>query len=249
MYSRTKIKKVIFYILVFISIFVLLYVAFNKKRVETFQNSYYAYIINLDHRKDRLAQIQNDFKEAPFQLVRFPAVKADPPQQGCARSFVNLVRMAKEKGLPTILIFEDDNAPEPESFENWVIMKEYLDTHMNDWEIFNGGMRNISSIQKKIDINDTIKLIKPTGGYSNNWIYINQNAYDKILQWEAQGKPLIDLWFSNHFNIWCSYPFLGLQHSGQSDIEKNFRDFNQENEMVKKHFESLLNKWGTSNAK
>lgn len=247
MYCKIKINKVILYILVLIAIVFLIYKGYKRTIYENFDNSYYAYVINLEQRTDRLAQIQNDFKDAPFQLVRFPAVKSYTPQQGCASSFVNLVRMAKEKDLPTILIFEDDNAPEPQSFENWTIIKEYLDTHMNDWEIFNGGMRNISSIQEKIDLNQNIKLIKPKGGYSTNWIYINKNAYDKILQWEQEGKPLIDLWFANNFNIWCSYPFLGLQHSGVSDVEKNYRDFNQENKMIKENFDKLLATNSSSN--
>jgi hypothetical protein len=248
MYRKIKIKKVIFYIFIILILLFLFYIVYNWKKSEGFENlEKYAFVINLEKRKDRLTQIQNDFKDAPFQLVRFNAVAMDPPQQGCASSFVNLVRMAKEKGLPTVLIFEDDNAPEPNSFENWTIIKNYLDSHMDMWEIFNGGMRNISSIQKMIDLGGGIKLIKPTGGYSNNWIYINKSVYDKILSWEALGKPLIDLWFANSFNVWCSYPFLALQHSGESDIEKNYRDFNNENSMVKNNFDRLLTSWSARN--
>ena len=111
---------------------------------------------------------------------------------------------------------------------------------MDEWEIFNGGMRNIMGIKKLIELDSGIKLIKPTGGFSTNWIYINSSAYDKILTWEAAGKPLIDLWFSNTFNIWCSYPLLALQYSGKSDIEGGYRNFDEEDTLLKTNLDRLI---------
>jgi len=197
------------------------------------------YIINLDESVDRMNQVMKDFSDV-FTIYRTSAVKMTPGQQGCALSFVRIVKMAKEKNLPTVLIFEDDNKPEPNFNENWIIIKKYLDSNMDKWEIFNGGMRNIMGIQKMIELESGIKLIKPTGGYSSNWIYINSNAYDKVLSWEAAGKPLIDLWFANSFNIWCSYPILALQHSGKSVIQGDYRNFDEEDIMIKPNYERLI---------
>jgi len=197
------------------------------------------YIINIDESVDRMNQVMKDFSDV-FTIYRTSAVKMTPGQQGCALSFVRIVKMAKEKNLPTVLIFEDDNKPEPNFNENWIIIKKYLDSNMDKWEIFNGGMRNIMGIQKMIELESGIKLIKPTGGYSSNWIYINSNAYDKVLSWEAAGKPLIDLWFANSFNIWCSYPILALQHSGKSVIQGDYRNFDEEDIMIKPNYERLI---------
>lgn len=240
---KIKIKKNFFYIFILLVILFFVFVYYKKNSYEPFENSYYAFVINLEKRTDRLAEIQTNFKDAPFQLVRFNAVKIDPPQQGCAQSFVNLVRMAKEKGLPTVLVFEDDNVPEPNSFENWSIIKKYLDNTMDKWEIFNGGLHGLQSIHNLVSLDNNISLIKTSGGYLTNWIYINSSAYDKILQWEEKNKPLIDLWFMNSFNIWCCYPLLGVQKNDYSDIDKSIKNTPSEIVNQKIQYERQLSSW------
>ena len=197
------------------------------------------YVINLNKRKDRMQKIIEDFGNT-FKIYRTPAIKMVPPQQGCTNSFLRIVKMAKEKKLPTVLIFEDDNKPEKDFFNNWKQVKSYLDSHLDLWEIFNGGQRHISNIQNMIPLNG-IKLIKPTGGHSTNWIYINSNAYDKLLNWESEGKPLIDLWLSGgHFNIWSCYPLLGLQYNGFSDVEGEERNFDLEDKQIREGYTNLI---------
>jgi hypothetical protein len=200
------------------------------------------YIINLDERKDRMKQIIKDFGST-FTIFRTSAVKMVPPQQGCTNSFLRIVKMAKDKGMPTVLIFEDDNKPEKDFFLNWKRVKAYLDSHMDTWEIFNGGQRHISNIQKVIQLNN-VKLIKPTGGHSTNWIYINSNAYDKLLDWEIKGKSLIDLWLaSGHFNTWSCFPLLGLQYNGFSDVNNEERNFDNEDKQIREGYKNLLDNY------
>uniref|UniRef100_A0A6C0D7J1 Glycosyl transferase family 25 domain-containing protein n=1 Tax=viral metagenome TaxID=1070528 RepID=A0A6C0D7J1_9ZZZZ len=231
--------KIYYFISIIIIILIISYFLIKREGFENQNNDNNVYVINLDESVDRMERLMKDFSDV-FSIYRTSAVKMTPGQQGCALSFVRIVKMAKEKDLPTVLIFEDDNKPEPNFYQNWIIIKSYLDSHMDEWEIFNGGMRNIMGIQKMIELESGIKLIKPTGGYSANWIYINSNVYDKILAWEAIGKPLIDLWFSNSFNIWCSYPILALQYSGKSDIEGGYREFSKEDEILKRDLERLI---------
>lgn len=228
-----KLKKNIINILFLIFIIILIcligqYVYRNRNAYtnEKFTNDEIddVYVINLDERKDRLDQITLDFKDS-FRLYRTSAVKMNPPQQGCANSFLRIIKMAKEKGLPTVLIFEDDNKPVDGYQERWKIIKKYLDTHMNEWEIFNGGQRHIMGINKMIELDTDVNLIKPVGGFGTNWIYINSNVYDRILNEWHKDKINIDLYFSNQFNIWCCYPMLGLQHTGKSNIDGTFREF------------------------
>ena len=84
-------------------------------------------------------------------------------------------------------------------------------------------------------------------GFLTNWIYINSNAYDKILQWEQNGKPLIDLWFMSSFNIWCCYPLLGVQKNGYSDIDKSIKNNPNEQTQNKSNYERLLSSWSSRN--
>jgi hypothetical protein len=236
--------KIHYFISIILIILIISYFLITKEGFEnpttknpTTEND--VYVINLDESVDRMKQIIKDFSDV-FTIYRTSAVKMTPGQQGCAMSFVRIVKMAKEKNLPTVLVFEDDNKPEPNFYQNWIIIKKYLDSHMDEWEIFNGGMRNIMGIKKMVELESGIKLIKPNGGYSTNWIYINNSVYDKILGWEAAGKPLIDLWFSNTFNIWCPYPLLGLQYSGKSVIEGGYRNFDEEDSLLKTNLDRLI---------
>jgi hypothetical protein len=239
--------KIYYFISIIVVILIISYFLTIKEEFKNPTSENDVYIINLDESVDRMGQIMKDFFDV-FNIYRTSAVKMTPGQQGCAMSFVRIVKMAKEKNLPTVLIFEDDNKPEPNFYENWIIIKKYLDSHMDEWEIFNGGMRNIMGINKLVELDSGIKLIKPTGGYSSNWIYINSNAYDKILSWEAEGKPLIDIWFANSFNIWCSYPILGLQYSGKSIIQGDYRNFDEEDITIKPSYERLISFYkGSSN--
>ena len=249
-YKLIKIKNYILYFIIFIIIIYLCYIFLKTNitekeyiYIESFNNqeNNNAYIINLDERNDRIEQMKSDFINSPFQLIQYPAVKMNPPQEGCARSYVNLVKVAKEKGLPTILILEDDNKPEPYYAKNWLIIKQYLDSHLDDWEIFNGGLFGLSLIQEKVDLENDIKLIKTNGGYLTTWIYINSKAYDKVLQWETLGKPLIDLWFSSSFfNFWCCYPLLSFQHNGYSDIDKSIKNHPEEKMSTIQRYKELL---------
>lgn len=200
------------------------------------------YVINLDERKDRMKQIIKDFGST-FTIFRTSAVKMIPPQEGCTNSFLRIVKMAKDKGLPTVLVFEDDNKPEEGFFLNWKKVKTYLDSHLDTWEIFNGGQRHISNIQKVVPLNG-VKLIKPTGGHSTNWIYINSNAYDKLLNWEIKGKSLIDLWLaSGYFNTWSCFPLLGLQYNGFSDVNNEERNFDSEDKQIREGYKNLLDNY------
>ena len=95
-------KKNIINIIIIILIVFILFLLFKKNNIENFtprENS--VYIINLDERKDRLKQIINDFSDT-FTLYRTEAVKMNPPQQGCANSFLKIVKLAKDNNLPTI---------------------------------------------------------------------------------------------------------------------------------------------------
>ena len=231
--------KLYYFISIILIILIASYFLTKKEGFENQNNGNDVYIINLDESVDRMKQLMKDFSDV-FTIYSTSAVKMTPGQQGCALSFVRIVKMAKEKNLPTVLIFEDDNKPEPNFYKNWIIIKKYLDSHMDEWEIFNGGMRNIMGIQKMIELESGVKLIKPIGGYSTNWIYINNSVYDKILGWELLGKPLVDLWFSSSFNIWCPYPILGLQYSGKSEIEGGYRDFNEEDRLIKSNLDKLI---------
>jgi hypothetical protein len=192
-----------------------------------------AYVINLKHRTDRWEQIQKDFEGVPLILERADALILDDntltqKQKGynaVAYKHIQLVTEARARGDKTILIFEDDCLLEPDSWNNWVKIKKYLDNNLEDWEVFNGGLMGLGDIHKIVKL-EHIHLIKETGGACCHFFYINVNAsYEKILNWVVD-KQEIDLYYSMNFNYWASYPLLAIQRNGKSDVLEVDKDWN-----------------------
>jgi hypothetical protein len=193
-----------------------------------------ALVINLDHRTDRWERMQKDFSNSSFRLTRFPAIMITDPSIsrkdrgyiGVARTHIEIIKMCKEKGQKTVLVLEDDCKLEPNWEENWYKAKDYLDTNLDKWEVFNGGICGIESL-KRVVVIDNLYLLNTVGGCFCHFLYLNvDKVYDKLLTWEEHKKE-IDLFYTFHFNHYTSYPLLAEQYNGMSDIgerEKNWSD-------------------------
>jgi hypothetical protein len=66
------------------------------------------FYINLDTRTDRREQFEEECRRMKLSVERFPAVKREPGALGCSYSHYNVIRLAKERGYPSVVIFEDD---------------------------------------------------------------------------------------------------------------------------------------------
>ena len=70
--------------------------------------------INLDYRTDRCIQIEEELHTLeqhchwPLNIMRYPAIRADPGIIGCGYSHLNSIKHAKHCGYPYVWIFEDD---------------------------------------------------------------------------------------------------------------------------------------------
>ena len=195
-----------------------------------------AYVLNLPHRTDRWNQIQNDFKNTQFNLIRYTGVMITDPTisdkdkryYGVAKTHQQLIQEARQKNLKTILILEDDCKPEPKFEEHWFIIKDYLDENLDSWEVFNGGICGVESISRCIKIptdTDPLYIVKEKGGCFSHWLYLNvEKAYEKLMLWDVN-KMEIDLYYSHCFNHYTCFPLLAEQHSGYSDIGSREKDW------------------------
>lgn len=209
-----------------------------------------AYVIHLEHRTDRWEQMVKNWSNY-FNLIKVkgivihderPKVKTAP--EGLGLTHMKLLQEAKANGLQTILILEDDAVPEPNWFERWVEIKEYLDTHLDEWEVFNGGVHFLRHYFAVKELNQSC-LIDGRVGCASHFIYLNLNAIDKFLRWEDE-KQDIDIFYCNH-KLYCSYPILSKQADGQSDIVEKERKWfltYMQNEMdFKYHLDGLYLKY------
>lgn len=79
----------------------------------------HAVYINLDTRTDRREQIEAECARMEIPVERFPACRDITPAHGCTRSHLSVLKLARDRKLPAVLIFEDD-------FE-FVVPKEVVD--------------------------------------------------------------------------------------------------------------------------
>lgn len=193
-----------------------------------------ALVINLDERTDRWEQMNKDFANSSFRLTRYPCILITDPEIsrkdrgyiGVARTHIEIVKMCKAKGQKTVLILEDDCKPEPNWEKNWYKIRDYLDSNLNKWEVFNGAVCGIEKMNRVVvrEQND-IYLLNTVGGCFCHWLYLNVDAaYDKLLAWEDNKKE-IDLYYTYHFNHYSAYPLLAEQHSGYSNIGEREKDW------------------------
>ena len=197
-----------------------------------------AYVINLDKRVDRWLAIQKRFKDTSIILERVSAVEDTANgHNGCGQSFLKIIAAAKAQGLENVLIFEDDNIPLDNFDKRWATTKEWLDTHTDMWEIFNGGAvftadRNPSNCKASVLYTNTDKNIvlynKINLMSQTNFMYIHKKAFDKILTWTWDKNNVIDCYMNNetNFKTVCIYPMLGIQDIGYSDTINCVRDLN-----------------------
>lgn len=184
-------------------------------------------MLNLAHRTDRWEQIVKEF-EGKCKLIKADCVMVEDESltnvkrryHGVAYTHIQLIKDAKARGDKTLLILEDDcTLADKTSWGKWLKIKNWLDNNMDKWEMFNGGIVSPGHIEKIVSI-DNLNIIKSAGGGGAHFLYINvDKSYQYILDWVID-KQDIDLYYSETFNYWISYPLLAVQRNGYSDIQE-----------------------------
>jgi len=208
----------------------------------TTDNSNIGVILNLEHRKDRCEQITNYFKDTGLQLYRLSAIKDDIGLKGAGLSHIKAIEYAKKYNLPSVLVLEDDCKPNDNFKNDWLLIKKWLDTHKNDWDIYSGGttyygfhdgQEDRESIVPICKLSDTIKLyyVRIQG---MQFVYYNSNTYDSILTLNKDNysnsvpQNAFDLWPNEKkMRIITSTPFISTQATSFSDIGHEVLDQNQ----------------------
>lgn len=67
-----------------------------------------AIYINLDRRVDRRTQFEEDCRRMDLVVERFSAIEHAVPALGATRSHLEVLKLARDRGYESILVFEDD---------------------------------------------------------------------------------------------------------------------------------------------
>tara|TARA_Y100000389_G_scaffold204655_1_gene258619 strand:+ start:10044 stop:10772 length:729 start_codon:yes stop_codon:yes gene_type:complete len=163
----------------------------NSLRISNKNNSILKYIdhifyINLESRKDRKIQIENEIKKLDphFQITeRFNAIKLNKTKNkvidgalGCSTSHLEIIKLCKNRGYKNVLILEDDY--------EFIVSKEYflnlLDSFYNNIKNYNFmilGTNYASFTDTKFKDIYNVKNTQTTSGY-----IINESIYDKYIK-------------------------------------------------------------------
>jgi GR25 family glycosyltransferase involved in LPS biosynthesis len=191
----------------------------------TNDKSYDLYVINLDHRKDRLDEFLDSAKNQPFNIYRFSAVKHTKGFFGCGLSHLSLIKYAKENNLPYIIVAEDDTVFKTQALP----IMEKLINNLDKWTIFNGApifwdkRDDIHSIKVSDSFSD--ELLNINWGQSASFIIYNASVYDTMLSYNF--KDQIDQFISRNFTqTILRNEMFSIQTGSYSDI----RNVDQRNE-------------------
>ena len=154
-------------------------------------------VINLDHRSDRWTTIAERCARGGLQPNRVSAVVEKPGWKGCGRSHVRCVEIAKERGLPLVLIIEDDALFSPESIGRFRSLLPHLWQNRDKWERFSGGPNLPPRIIPKpvIRIMSQEHRLLYVRGLAAHFNLIHAGAYDAVLRWDPRIDRMIDVYF------------------------------------------------------
>ena len=134
-------------------------------------------VINLEHRHDRMELLNKAF---PDQVIeRYNAVLHDDPEIGCRESHLAVIRIAKERNYPWVLILEDDCEPYPVFQTEFPKVLSYLWSHKSEWELYNGG--SIPFTVRNYDKS----ILQIENWIAAQFIIVNSSAYDKLLNHDS----------------------------------------------------------------
>ena len=135
--------------------------------------------INLEHRKDRKIQIENEFKKmgvSDDKIIRIDAVREKLNGHiGCCKSHIKALEYAKELGLNNVVIFEDDFVFTKDK-KHVDSMLTYFLKKFKEWDVI-----MLTSVHKSLEDIDDIYIKKVNSASTSSAYIIQKHFYDKLL--------------------------------------------------------------------
>lgn len=206
------------------------------KYLDFFEDVYY---INLDSRSDRKKLFEIRSSEVGIEVIRFSAIQPDEKdcpllesspddtrrrfKVGCSLSHQGIIKIAKERNLENVLIFEDDCI----FLERF---REKAQLCVNDlknveWDIiyFGGEVNNYCS-----DVSENLVKVENGGVYCCHAYAVNKKFYDSILNSNVHHMDILDIFLLNYpcdqRTFLLSRDILAIQDGIFSDIKNGLNE-------------------------
>lgn len=201
------------------------------------------YCINLDHRTDRWQHAQEEFSKVDIldRVQRFSAIREDDGRLGIIKSNLAIIKIAKEKNLNNVLIFEDDFkfiVPNPLD----VLELSLSQLGKMNWSLFYLGA---NTHQKLAKIKPNLILIKKA--FAVHSMAYNSKSFESFIKkYENIDKirdfsDILDVFLSEYYQekytCLMTNPMLTTQMNSFSDIEKTEVDYSFIEERFKKNIQ------------
>ena len=167
------------------------------------------FVISLKEREDRRKNVTKEMRNQKIAFQFFDGIKDANPIYGCTASHIGVIKLAKEKKLPYVLIFEDDAK---------FVQPFRLPVLPDNWD-----MLYLGSCVNKIYDEYYYNWKKVCCWYGHSYI-VRECMYDRIIQEASKNwdKVLIDEYYCEflhpHINAYTIYPTMVTQSEDYSDI-------------------------------
>ena len=155
------------------------------------------YVINLESRRDRWNQIQENLRQFEgVEAIRY-AAQSGAQRMGwiyLAKTIFELIRKAQREQMPYIIILEDDNYMDRDEFRrSFTETMTWLRTNAREWDVFNGNPTNVwEQPRERIRlVDERLGLVTYEFGKTTNFVIYNRSAYDRILSMEGKYDELL----------------------------------------------------------
>jgi glycosyl transferase family 25 len=187
----------------------------------------YKICINLDRRPDRWQQMQLKFDQHGIHSVRrFPAFDGEnlklpenwvhtPGAYGCLLSHLQVIREARQLGVSSVLIFEDDVVFDPHLQKKFRACIKQLPA---DWDmLFFGALHKDEPIKVADDI---ARISKANSTYA---YALRDTVFDDFIELNRKTEEVLDnnsLVLQQQFNCYCFMPHLAWVETDYSDAQQ-----------------------------
>lgn len=200
-----------------------------SKYLDFFEGVYY---INLAQRTDRRELFEKRTAKLGINATRFEAIVPQPEyvqmlyeghedntraqKIGCTLSHQGIIRLAKEKGLKNVLIFEDD-CLFLEGFNDKLSLS-VRELEGFEWDLFYGGGEPNNYMHQ---VSENLYMMKNSGGmYATHCYAVHERFYETVLSYEANKVAVIDTLLMHICGVkmFASAELLAVQDCTYSDI-------------------------------
>lgn len=189
------------------------------------------YCINLDDRTDRWEHAQEEFRKVGIldRVQRFPGIRETDGRLGVIKANLAIIKIAKEKKLKNVLIFEDDVKFIVDNPDE-VLSKAIQQIGNIKWHLFYLGA---NTHQKLVKFKPNLILLKNSFAvhsmaYSELMYDIFINKYDKIKS-ISTFDDILDVFLARKiqekFICLMTNPMMTTQMNSYSDIENKNVDY------------------------